>query len=30
VVYGGTERFAIPEGVEALSLVNLCAEVAAR
>ena len=29
VVYGGTERFAIAEGVEAVSLVDLCAEVAA-
>jgi predicted AAA+ superfamily ATPase len=29
VVYGGVERFPIAEGVEAVSLVDLCGEVAA-
>jgi hypothetical protein len=29
VVYGGTERLAIAEGVEAVSLVDPCVEVAA-
>ena len=28
VVYGGTERLAIAEGVEAVSLVDSCVEVA--
>ena len=29
VVYGGTERFPLAEGVEAISLIDLCEELAA-
>ena len=29
VVYGGTERFPIADGIDAVSLVGLCAELAA-
>ena len=29
VVYGGTERFPIAAGIEAIALADLCAELAA-